>query len=357
MIANGDETDSNERQRQMTVFILPTTGSTKYRGKYPNRARSISGTARRGMGRHIELMDGTRLWSGDDKTPEYSCGALNDDYSAIRARAVPMSDAQYQTLREAAEISRSVIGFAGHTKRAEIDARARRLVDSIQPDGRNYAKRNAEAARLEILSGHERYSFRADKPYRVRNKTPQFSGSFDFATLAEARDYLTAQIARRDSVVSGAAPVGPDGNSQCPMQSYIVWAEGTETLGDMGWTPPSDGGPRWIAPATAEPEAPAPDPIRLRQTRGPDGQSILTKAEPRRDNVEYHAGKAARAAGEPLEANPYSLDGRRARWTLGWNEAPAPVQSDGERLAAIRAALDSSASPYARLAAIREALA
>lgn len=41
----------------------------------------------------------------------------------------------------------------------------------------------------------------------------------------------------------------------------------------------------------------------------------------RRDNVEFHAGKAARAAGEPQTACPYLADGERAaRWTRGWNE-------------------------------------
>ena len=310
----------------MAIFILPTTGNTAYRGKYPNRARSISGTAGRGTGRHIELMDGTRLWSGDDKTPEYSCGALSDDYSKVRASAVPMSAAQYATLREAAELSRSVVGIAGHGRRARIDEGVRALVESIKPDSNNYAKRNAETARRATLAGETGRGFIAERPYRVRNKTPQFSGSFDFATLAEARDYLTAQLARRDCVVSGAAPVGPDSNSQCPLESFILWADGTETIGDMGWTPPADGSAsrRWtppapVSPATAEPER---APLKLSGFPKPE-----TAAPVRRDNVEYHAGKAARLAGGTLDDCPYSDGGERAeRWTLGWTEA-APVQT------------------------------
>lgn len=126
----------------------------------------------------------------------------------------------------------------------------------------------------------------------------------------------------------------------------------------------------------------------------------------RRDNVEYHAGRDAWAANETKGSNPYPAEGERAaRWNLGWQEAcdkGAPVREtidmtptwaavapifvacleDGtetgrrsarlelnrmagladernafaERLAAIRAALDSDASPHARLASIRATL-
>lgn len=67
----------------------------------------------------------------------------------------------------------------------------------------------------------------------------------------------------------------------------------------------------------------------------------------RRDNAEWHAGRDARAAGEPLEACPYTAGGERAaRWDLGWREAsPAhrrcgAVHVIGRHLEAIRALVD-----------------
>lgn len=61
-------------------------------------------------------------------------------------------------------------------------------------------------------------------------------------------------------------------------------------------------------PATVEPEA-AAYPVR-------------------RDNVEYHNGKAARRAGKPETDCPYLAGGERAaRWTLGWNEGAPAVQT------------------------------
>lgn len=290
-----------------SVFILPTSGPRTYRGKYPARPRSVSHGE---TGLHVELNDGTRLWTA--KAAELP--TLTSDCSAMLARAVPMTAEQYETLKAAAELLRTRAGIAGHGRRAELEARVRAMVESIKPDDSQYAKRNAEAARRETLAGDTGRAFDPARPFRVRNKTPQFSGSFDFATLDEARDYLAGQIARRDCVVSGAAPVGPDSNSQCPMQSFIFWADGTETLADMGWTPPADGGRRWVVPATVAPEAPAA-PV-LRQTRGPDGESRLVRIESpapvRRDNVEYHAGRSAHAEGMGADDCPYLAGGERA---------------------------------------------
>lgn len=43
----------------------------------------------------------------------------------------------------------------------------------------------------------------------------------------------------------------------------------------------------------------------------------------RRDNVEYHAGRGAYAAGVASDACPYPAGGERAaRWLAGWNDAP-----------------------------------
>lgn len=83
--------------------------------------------------------------------------------------------------------------------------------------------------------------------------------------------------------------------------------------------------------------------------------SGIAKAEQatRRDNIEYHAGQSAKRAGEAADACPYPAGGERAaRWALGWQE----VNPERETLAAIRAALDSNAGTYSRLAAIRAAL-
>lgn len=286
-----------------SVFILPTSGPRTYRGKYPARPRSVSHGE---TGLHVELNDGTRLWTA--KAAELP--KLADDCSAMLARAVPMTAEQYETLKAAAELLRTRAGYAGRGPRAAIEARVRAMVESIKADDSQYAKRNAEAARRETLAGETGRGFDPARPFRVRNKTPQFSGSFDFATLDEARAYLSAQVARRDCVVSGAAPVGPDSNSQCPMQSFIFWADGTETLADMGWRSPPEGERRWIAPATVAPAAPAPV---------------------RRDNVEYHAGRAAHGEGKAADDCPYLAGGERAaRWTLGWREAAdeaAPVST------------------------------
>lgn len=83
--------------------------------------------------------------------------------------------------------------------------------------------------------------------------------------------------------------------------------------------------------------------------------SAIAKAEQatRRDNVEYYAGQNAKRLGAPADSCPYAAGGERAaRWSLGWQE----VNLERETLAAIRAALDSNARTYSRLAAIRSAL-
>jgi hypothetical protein len=235
----------------MNAFILPTQGSTAYRGRYPFRARSVSFSA--ASGQHIELNNGTRLWSLSGTHVR-----LRDDMSALLAKAVPMTAEQYATLQSAAELLRTRSQIAGHGRRAELEARVESILLTIKPGGANYAKRNAEAARRDCLAATaagERHGFNPERPFRVRNRTPQFSGSFDFATLEEARAYLSAQLARRDCVVSGAAPVGPDSNSQDPLQSFIIWPDGTETLADSPWNwteyAPGSGSYRWNPPAVA----------------------------------------------------------------------------------------------------------
>ena len=154
------------------VFTLPTSGPATYRGKYPNRPRTVSAGE---TGLHVELMDGTRLWTAKGRDHFADLPRLADDCSAFRARAVPMTAEQYERLREAAELLRTRAGIAGHGRRAELEARVRAMVSAIQPDDSAYAKRNAEARRREILA-HEtgnRSAFDPAKPFRVYNRGPE----------------------------------------------------------------------------------------------------------------------------------------------------------------------------------------
>lgn len=109
----------------MTVFILPTAGKRGYRGKYPTRAYSVSAT--RNGGRHVELNNGVRLWSIDDRTPEFNAAGPYDDYAAILARAVRMTAEQYAELQRAAELDRSIIKIAGNTRRESVREQARQI--------------------------------------------------------------------------------------------------------------------------------------------------------------------------------------------------------------------------------------
>lgn len=123
----------------MAIFTLPTSGPATYRGKYPARARSVSHS--RAAGLHVELNDGTRLWTA--KAAELpKCGA---DCSALLAAAVPMTAEQYAELQRAAHIRREAAGLPGYDAAAE---ESRAILESIQPD-------KAEAA-WELLTGEPR---------------------------------------------------------------------------------------------------------------------------------------------------------------------------------------------------------
>lgn len=84
----------------------------------------------------------------------------------------------------------------------------------------------------------------------------------------------------------------------------------------------------------------------------------------RRDNVEYHEGRDAFAAGKRVGDNPYQdregmTDSRFARWNLGWHDAATAICT-AEHSAAmerVRAVLNSSDSDFAMLRAIREIVA
>ncbi len=110
----------------MTVFVLPTRGATPYRGKYPTRFRSQSHGA---GGLHVELNDGTRLWC---VSAALAPSAANPDCAALLARAVPMTAAQYETLREAAALLRTRAQFAGRGPRQRVEDQAAALLATIK---------------------------------------------------------------------------------------------------------------------------------------------------------------------------------------------------------------------------------
>lgn len=240
------------------VFILPTSGATSYRGKYPGRARTVSaGTT----GLHVELNDGTRLWTARGADHFADLPRVNADLSAFAARAVPMTAEQYKRLSEAADLLRQRAQIAGHGRRARLESDVRAIVESILPDDSAYAKRNAEARRREVMAETSaRLAFDPAKPFRVYNRGPWGSTCFDFATADEARAYLSAQAEARRFATSGAAPAGPHGDSIDPLQSFIVSPDGTETLADLGWTPPAEGERLWNRPAPATADEAKPEP-------------------------------------------------------------------------------------------------
>lgn len=130
----------------MATFILPTSGPATYRGNFPYRPRSIShGTT----GTHIELNDGTRLWTAA-RNGVLAALRLSDkpDLSATLDSAVPMTAEQYERLREAAALLRTRAEIAGHGRRAELEGRVRAMVESIQPDER------AETAKAALFAAY-----------------------------------------------------------------------------------------------------------------------------------------------------------------------------------------------------------
>jgi hypothetical protein len=345
----------------MALFILPTSGPRTYRGKYPTRIRSVCYSRESGL--HLELNDGTRLWTlrpaelPHDNAPELP----RTGGTVATAGAFAMTAEQYATLKAAAELSRP---GCTETERARASA----LRASIVPCEGAIALRNAKARRAETMAAEGRAAFDPAKPFRVYNRGPWGSVCFDFATLPEARSYLQTQAERRAFVTSGAAPAGPHGDSCDPLASFIIWPEGMETLASLGWNPPADGGRLWSkAPeglppaydesvsndsqaatlagqADARPigeldaEAAAPGSlseragIAVENSPSDNGASL---APVRRDNVEYHAGRAAFASGAVPAAMPYREGGERAaRWNLGYGDAR-------------REALDAAAAPAA----------
>lgn len=248
------------------VFILPTVSPIKYRGKYPTRARSISGSTSRNVGRHIELNDGTRLWSATDRTPEFSAGSLSDDYASVKARAVPMSAGHYEKLKEAGLLARTRIEIAGHGRRERLEADVRAIVVAIQPEP-------AAPAPAPVHSGAD-----------IANAAP---------LCPSCANYGAAQ---GDCATCWSGPAAPKA-SQHASHFWQHDAKTDEHCRDCGAT--WDGN-RAAAPCKG-PTAPAPV---------------------RRDNVEYHAGRVAMLAGKPESDCPYLAGGERAaRWALGWGEA------------------------------------
>lgn len=208
------------------------------------------------------------------------------------------------------------------------------------------AERRAKVAQVEMVAGGRAPT--SDRPYRVQSRTSVSSVSWDFATLDEARQYVRGQIESCEGVRSGGAPVRKTFD---PSDSFILWADGAETVAALGWTfNPADPYGDWIKaeqPATAESD---------------DGLRDCQGNPVRRDNVEYHAGRAARRAGVAITDCPYLSDGvRAARWNLGWNDSDASERdadavrprSDATRLTLIAAALDSCGTDLRALASTR----
>lgn len=127
----------------MALFILPTSGPRNYRGKYPLRVRSVSYS--RDSGLHVELNNGTRLWTMQPAAlphilaPELPRPGIG--FHVCMGQAVPMTVDQYETLRNAAVLLRTRADIAGHGRRAELETRVRAMLESIVP-----ADPEAEAA-------------------------------------------------------------------------------------------------------------------------------------------------------------------------------------------------------------------
>lgn len=201
------------------VFILPTSGNVRYRGGRPSHARYVSAGD---TGLHVELNDGTRLWTA--KAAELPKAAA--DCSDMRARAVPMTAEQYAKLMEAAELLRTRANFNGRGPRAEITARVRDMVESIKPDEvadvspvRLNLRRQAEGM-AAIAKAEQRESI--SETVRTIDMTPTWAGILPalraliensnpegrrtawaelerMAALADERNQLSGELYRRES--------------------------------------------------------------------------------------------------------------------------------------------------------------
>lgn len=125
----------------------------------------------------------------------------------------------------------------------------------------NLARRNAEAARQRGLDGSGGRTFNPEKPFRAFVVTPCSSWNWDFPTLEAARAYMAEQLERAELVLSGGAPAGP--RSFDPLQSFIVWAEGVETLADAPWSYQADGARPYGGPWS---KIPAPVALEVAET-------------------------------------------------------------------------------------------
>lgn len=110
------------------VFILPTSGPRTYRGKFPNRARSVSSGA---IGLHVELNDGTRLWTAKPRDHFADLPPYGHNMAGFRAKAVAMTDSQYDELKAAADLLATRVGIAGHGRRARLEETVRAMVNRI----------------------------------------------------------------------------------------------------------------------------------------------------------------------------------------------------------------------------------
>jgi hypothetical protein len=181
------------------------------------------------------------------------------------------------TAREVQDRAEAVASYTNDA--ADALATAKRMAyDGFRISPAEVAHRNAQQARQRGLDGSGGRAFDPAKPFRAFARTPVSSTNWDFATLAEAREYLAEQISRAEFIRAGAAPAGP----RCfdPYDSFIVWAGGVETLADAPWNYQADDSRDWHP-------SPDADGVTVGVT-GPDW-------EPTKDSRWYAQGPATDA--------------------------------------------------------------
>lgn len=269
---------------QSVFMILPTHGSLPYRGKYPTRARSVSCGA---TGLHVELNNGLRLWSYGAKLRELP--RVGHDFAQALESAAAMSAEQYAALCEAAELSRKApegaTNVARTIARAEKAAAIRDKLESILAPAPAAPETLAERAGINV------------RPVMSDNGPAFEAAPVLIAETARARYWRTQ--AGFVSTLPGAELTADTGAGYARLDALMrLKGESAETID-----------------STLRAEV-----LRLEQA-----------GRVRRDNVEYHAGRAAFEAGQVPAAMPYSEGGERAaRWNLGYREAQAdaaPVET------------------------------
>lgn len=295
----------------MATFILPTSGPATYRGKYPARPRSIShGTT----GTHIELNDGTRLWSAA-RTGVLAALRLSDkpDLSATVDAAERMTESQYATLLEAADLLRGRLAErrANGKALAELEARARAMVESIlSPDER------AEKAKAELFAayGTDRAELEAEAKAAagLADETP--------GGASAAIDGLADRAA-----VRLVQTRGPDGESRLVRRDNVEYHAGRKAFADgeaqedCPYCPGGERGARWN--------------LGWREAAAEADEREAAEADERAAKVSPDAARAlgAQSCACNLErsANPFPADSAAGEaWDSGYSEAMADWRAE-----------------------------